>query len=81
MRKKTSHILKSNFKSHGKEEDEEAQKRAIIKTVARLVKSDTKTNVPSNSDEYPFIEMLKLEFALNYIPGTLTTLLDLLLVG
>ena len=41
----------------------------------------TKKNAPSTSDEYLSIEMLKLEFALNYILGTLTTLLDLLLVG
>ena len=81
MREKTSQILRSYFKSHGKEEDEEAQKRAIIKTAARLIRSDIKTNVPSTSDEYPSIEMLKLDSALNYIPGTLHTLLDLLLVG
>ena len=81
MREKTSQILRSYFKTHGKEEDEEAQKRAIIKTAARLIRSDIKTNVPSTSGEYPSIEMLKLESALNYIPGTLHTLLDLLLVG
>ncbi|KAG1662657.1 Villin-1 [Nymphon striatum] len=63
MREKTSQILRSYFKSHGKEEDEEAQKRAIIKTAARLIRSDIKTNVPSTSDEYPSIEMLKLESA------------------
>ena len=82
MREKTSQILRSYFKSHGKEEDEEAKKRAIIKTAAKLIKSDIKTNVPSTSDdEYPSIEKLKLESALNYIPETLHTLIDLLLVG
>ncbi|KAG1669527.1 Sodium channel protein para [Nymphon striatum] len=63
MREKTSQILRSYFKSHGKEEDEEAQKRAIIKTAARLIRSYIKTNVPSTSDKYPSIEMLKLESA------------------
>ena len=69
MREKTSQILRSYFKSHGKEEDEETLKSAIIKTAARLIRSDTKTNVPSTvtSDEYPSIEMLKLISALNYI--------------
>ena len=68
MREKTSQILRSYFKSHGKEKDEETQKRAIIKTAARLIRNDTKTNVSSTSDEHPSIEMLKLESALNYIP-------------
>ena len=45
MREKTSHILRSYFKSNGKEEDEEAQKREIIKAEARLIRSDIKTNV------------------------------------
>ena len=44
MRKKTSQMLRSYFKSHGKEEDEESQKRAIVKTAARLIRSDIKTN-------------------------------------
>ncbi|KAG1665324.1 hypothetical protein GQR58_019394 [Nymphon striatum] len=63
MREKTSQIFRSYFKSHSKEEDEEAQKRAIIKTAARLIRSDIKTNVSPTSDEYPSIEMLKLESA------------------
>ncbi|KAG1706964.1 hypothetical protein GQR58_003591 [Nymphon striatum] len=63
VREKTSQILRSYFKSHGKEEDEEAQKRAIIKAAARLIRSDIKSNVPSTSDEYPSIEMLKVESA------------------
>ncbi|KAG1683688.1 Protein eyes shut [Nymphon striatum] len=63
MREKTSQILRSYFKSHGNKEDEEAQKRVIIKTAARLIRSDIKTDVPSTSDEYPSIEMLKLESA------------------
>ena len=81
MREKTSQILTSYFKSHGKEEDEEVQKRAIIKTAARLIRGDIKTNVQSTSDEYPSIEMLKLESALNYFPVTLHTLLDFLSTG
>ena len=52
MREKTSQILRLYFKSHGKEEDEETQKRAIIKTAARLIRSDIKINVPSTFDEY-----------------------------
>ena len=36
MREKTLHFLRSQLKSHGKEEDEEAQKRGMVKTAARL---------------------------------------------
>ena len=81
MREKTSQILRSYFKDHDKEGDEEAQKRAIIKTAAKLIRSDIKANVPTASDEYPSIEMLTLESALDYIPKTLHTLLDMIFVG
>ena len=79
MREKTSQILRSYFKDHDKEGDEEAQKRAIIKTAAKLIRSDIKANVPTASDEYPSIEMLTLESALDYIHKKL--LLDMIFVG
>ncbi len=49
MRENTSQILQSYFKCTNKDGDEESQKRAILETAARLIKSDIKINVPSNS--------------------------------
>lgn len=79
MRERASEILRLYFKHQ--EGDEESQKRAIIETAARLIKSDIKTNVPSVTDQYPSSEMLKLDSTLAYIPKTLHLLLDSLFVG
>ena len=81
MREKTSHILRSYFKSTQKGDDEETQKMAIIKTAARLIKSDIKTNVPSTKDQYPSTNMLSLDSTLIYLPETLRIMLDSLFVG
>lgn len=75
MREKTSHILRSYFKNAKKESDEESQKRAILETAARLIKSDIKTNIPSINDQYPTTEAIKLQSALEYIPESLSILL------
>ena len=80
MREKTSQILRSYFKSV-KESDEESQKRTIIETAVRLIKSDIKTEVSSVTVQYPGTDMLKLDTALQYLPGTLRTMLDFLFVG
>lgn len=53
FREKTSHILWSHYKDTQREDDEEAQKRAIIELAARHIRSDIKTNVPSITDHYP----------------------------
>eukprot|EP00057_Strongylocentrotus_purpuratus_P016873 XP_011671347.1 PREDICTED: uncharacterized protein LOC105441677 [Strongylocentrotus purpuratus] len=79
MRERASEILRSYFKHQ--EGDEESQKKAIIETAARLIKSDIKTKVPSVTDQYPSSEMLKLDSTLAYIPETLHLLLDSLFVG
>jgi 5'-3' exonuclease len=81
MRERTAQILRSYFKRTSQEGDEESEKRAIIDTAARLVKSDIKTNIPSVTNEYPSTETLKLDSALNYIPDTLRTMLNSMFVG
>ena len=53
--KKTSKILRDYFKSP-KDEDEESQKCAIIKTDTNFMKSDIKTNIPSVTDQYPLLQ-------------------------
>ena len=53
MREKTSEILRSYFNSTNQEGDEESQKRAILETAAKLIKSDIKTNVPPINNQYP----------------------------
>ena len=81
LREKTSHILRSYFKKTNQEGDEESQKKAIIETAARLMKSDIKTNVPSITDQYPNSEMLQLQSALDYFPESLRTVITALFVG
>ena len=81
MREKTSDILRSYFDNTKQEGDEESQKRAILETAARLIKSDIKTNVISVTDEYPTTETIKLQPALDYIPRSLRTLLKSLFAG
>jgi hypothetical protein len=65
MREKTSHILRSYFKSAQNEGDEESQKKALLETAARLIKSDIKSSVSAVNDQYPTTEMLKLQSALD----------------
>ena len=79
MREKTSQILRSYFKTQAT--DEESQKLAIIDTAARLIKSDIKSNVQSQTDQYPSTESLKLDTAISYIPETLQMMLNRLFVG
>lgn len=59
MRERTSHILRSYFNAHAK--DEESQKQVIIETAARLIKSDIKSSVPSLTSQYPSAKALELE--------------------
>ena len=80
FREKTSRILRDYFNMPNKD-DEEAHKRAIIETAAKLIKSDLKTVVPPLEDEYPKATDLKLESALGYIPPSLRCMLQHLLVG
>ena len=81
MKEKTSQILRSYFKTNMQAEDEECQKRMIIDTASRLIKSDVKTNVESVTDQYPSTDSLKLTAALDYLPETLRLLLSNLFVG
>ncbi|CAM1332427.1 Uncharacterised protein r2_g4157 [Pycnogonum litorale] len=81
MKEKTSQILRSYFKTNRQAEDEESQKRMIIDTASRLIKSDVKTNVESVTDQYPSTDSLKLTAALDYLPETLRLLLSNLFVG
>jgi hypothetical protein len=61
FRERTGRILRGDFPLPKKEEDEETQKRDMIETVARLIKSDIKCMVTPVSDEYPKTFELKLE--------------------
>jgi len=79
FREKTSSILKDYFSQP--ENDEEAQKRAIIQTAAKLIKSEIKSMIPSSTDHYPDISLLELKSALQYIPSSLQCLLQHLFVG
>ena len=75
--KKTSKILRDSFKST-QGGDEERQKRAIIKPTAKLMKSDIKTNVPPVTEQYPPSQSVP---ALDYLPMSLRSILNFMLVG
>ena len=80
FREKTCDILRKYYNSP-REEDEEAQKRAILQTAAKLIKSDIKTTVAPEEDTYPTTAELKLAAALDFIPASLRFLLQHLFVG
>ena len=81
MREQTSQILRSYYKQKCQEGDEESQKRAIIETAARLIKSDIKSQVSTVKNQYPSSEDLKLDSALSFIPTSLRTALETLFIG
>ena len=68
MKEKTSQILRSFLKCTNQKDKEEIQKRAIIETAARLIKSNIKTYVPSVTNRYPGTQELKLDSSLTFIP-------------
>ena len=80
MKEKAADILRSHFNSK-KEDSEELQARKILKTAARLIKADIKTNLAFDDKKYPNSESLKIENSLDYMPETLKTLLSELFVG
>ncbi|KAI3379074.1 hypothetical protein SNEBB_002215 [Seison nebaliae] len=80
FREKTTKILREYYNSP-REDDEEAQKRAILQTAAKLIKSDIKATVTSLGDTYPTLGELKLVAALDHIPASLRFLLQHLFVG
>ena len=80
FREKTCNILRDYY-NLPREDDEEAQKRAILQTAAKLIKSDIKTTVEPMGDTYPTLAELKLTAALAFIPASLQFLLQHLFVG
>ena len=80
FRVKTSDILRSYWKTVQRN-DKEAQRQAIIKTVAGLIKSDLKAKIPSVTDYYPKSDDLTIECALRFLPETLRNMLQRLFVG
>jgi len=80
FREKTSSILRDYFKMPNKD-DEETQKRAIIETAAKLIRSDIKTHLIAIMSEYPKATDLDLESTLEYVPPSLRYMLQHLLVG
>ena len=81
MREQTSQILRSYCKQKCQKGDEESQKRAIIETAARLIKSDIKSQVSTVKNQYPSSEDLKYDSALSFIPTSLRTALETLFIG
>ena len=81
MREQTSQILRSYYAQKCQEGDEESQKRAIIETAARLIKSDIISEVSTVTSQYPSSHDLKLDSALSFIPTSLLTALDTLFAG
>lgn len=81
LREKTSSILRSHFEKNRQIVDEDSQKRVIIQTAARLIKSDIKTFVPSVTNRYPSTDELRLDPALDYLPDTLQLMLSSLFAG
>ena len=73
--------LLCNYFRNAKNGDQEYQKRAIINTAAKLLKSDMKSSIPAMTDEYPSSSDLRLESALDYLPPSLQTFLMSLFVG
>ena len=59
FREKTCDIFREYYNSP-REDDEEAQKRAILQTAAKLLKTDIKTAVAPLKDTYPTTAELKL---------------------
>ena len=60
IREQTSQILRSYYKQTCVELNKESQKRAIIETASRLIKSDIKSEVVTLTNWYPSSEDLKL---------------------
>ena len=79
FREKTSSILRNYFSKP--EMDEEGQKRDIIKTAGKLIKSDIKSMILPSTDQYPKASQVEQQSALEYIPPSLRLLLQNLLVG
>ena len=79
FREKTSSILRNYFSKP--EMDEEGQKRAIIETAGKLIKSDIKSMILPSNDQYPKASEVEQQSALEYIPPSLRLLLQNLLVG
>ena len=72
LRAKTSSILRDYFKMPNKD-DEEAQKRAIIETAAKLIKSSIETHLMPITSEYSKATDLDLECTLEYVTPALDT--------
>jgi hypothetical protein len=81
FRENTSKILRSFYQKSQDQNNEEAQKRVIIDTAARLIRSEIKEKVISDTNHYPKFEDLTLDSALNFIPETLRDLLSKIFVG
>ena len=81
MREQTSEIMRSYYKQKCQEGDEESQKRAIIETAARIIRSDIKSQVSTMTNQYPSSDDLKLDSSPSFIPTSLRTALETLFVG
>lgn len=78
MTEKQDRILREFFES-SKDMTDDEKKRSIIEAAARLMKSDIKASVPSQSDDYPSTEDIKS--GVTYLPDSVKYFLDHLFVG
>ena len=56
--------------------DEESQKKTIIKTAAKLIKGEIKSMKTHCNEEYPNIKQLQQPSALQYVPSSLRHILQ-----
>ena len=73
-------ILRSHFEMNIIFFDADSQKKAIIETAAKLIKSDIK-KIKSHNNLYPDIKELSIKSALEYLPYSLYIMLMTLFVG
>ena len=76
FREQTSFILRSYYRNEQREDDDETQKKFIIKTAAKLIQSDIKSNVASVTDCYPEADQLEVASAISFLPEALKMMLQ-----
>jgi hypothetical protein len=81
FRAKAKTVLHDFYKDNQKKSDPEQEKIRLIRTAAKLIKEDIKS-VQTDHTKYPsFEEMKNVEEGLNFLPESLKTLLNGLVIG
>jgi hypothetical protein len=79
LRKTTTQILRDYHMNA--QDDDMLQKIAIIRTAGELIQNEIISHVKATTTEYPTTDSLKLESCLEFLPGSLRILLDVLMLG